>query len=147
MTTPADKALAEAKAKAAKEAAETKTDDAATAAAKDVSKDPDPLAAANNMIIDLNSGIAKLRQEIEELKNNNEAKSVKIADLQDEIDTLSTKLVKSATPSFGEAASNVRNLLKAYPADTPDEFILFGYAGTRISYGELREAVGLEPRN
>jgi|KBSSwiS6_1023812.scaffolds.fasta_scaffold01773_5 hypothetical protein len=42
------------------------------------------------------------------------------------------------------AKQKITKLLRGYPRDAPAEFVLFGYAGVKVTLGEMKDAFGIE---
>ena len=42
------------------------------------------------------------------------------------------------------AKEKVFGLVKSYPKDTPDDWVVFGYGGVRISLGDLKDLFGVD---
>jgi hypothetical protein len=42
------------------------------------------------------------------------------------------------------AKEKIYNLIRSYPKDTPDEWVVFGYGGTRVNLGDLKDLFGVE---
>jgi hypothetical protein len=42
------------------------------------------------------------------------------------------------------AKHKITKLLRGYPRDAPAEFVLFGYAGVKVTLGEMKDAFGIE---
>jgi len=42
------------------------------------------------------------------------------------------------------AKEKVHNLVRSYPRDTPDDWVVFGYAGTKVNLGDLKDLFGIE---
>ena len=40
-----------------------------------------------------------------------------------------------------EAKANIRKMVDSMPADTPDEFIVYGYGSHRLTLGDLKRVV------
>jgi len=42
------------------------------------------------------------------------------------------------------AKEKIYNLIRSYPKDTQDDWVVFGYGGTRISLGDLKDLFGVD---
>ena len=42
------------------------------------------------------------------------------------------------------AKEKIYNLVRSYPKDTQDEWVVFGYGGVRITIGDLRDLFGVD---
>ena len=45
---------------------------------------------------------------------------------------------------IGAAKAKITKLLRGYPRDAPNEFIVFGYGGVKVNLGEMKDAFGIE---
>jgi hypothetical protein len=42
------------------------------------------------------------------------------------------------------AKEKIYNLIRSYPKDTQDEWVVFGYGGVRVTIGDLRDLFGVD---
>jgi hypothetical protein len=42
------------------------------------------------------------------------------------------------------AKEKIYNMVRSYPKDTHDEWVVFGYGGVKISLGDLKDLFGIE---
>ena len=42
------------------------------------------------------------------------------------------------------AKEKIYNLVRSYPKDTSDEWVVFGYGGVRISLGDFKDLFGID---
>jgi hypothetical protein len=42
------------------------------------------------------------------------------------------------------AKEKIYNLVRSYPKDTQDEWVVFGYGGVRITLGDLKDLFGVD---
>jgi hypothetical protein len=42
------------------------------------------------------------------------------------------------------AKEKIYNLVRSYPKDTSDDWVVFGYGGVRVNLGELRDLFGVD---
>ena len=42
------------------------------------------------------------------------------------------------------AKEKIYNLVRSYPKDTSDDWVVFGYGGTRITLGDMKDLFGVD---
>jgi len=42
------------------------------------------------------------------------------------------------------AKEKIYNLVRSYPRDTPDDWVVFGYGGVKVNLGDLKDLFGVE---
>ena len=61
----------------------------------------------------------------------------------DELNRLEA-LADAREQRIAAAKTKITKLLRGYPRDAPNEFIVFGYGGVKVNLGEMKDAFGIE---
>lgn len=62
---------------------------------------------------------------------------------QDEMNRLEA-LADARETRINASRAKITKLLRGYPRDAPNEFVVFGYGGVKVNLGEMKDAFGIE---